>query len=377
LVEVLIAGAGPAGSVAATILARAGLRVLLVDRARFPRDKLCGDSVNPGTLAALDRLGLGAEVRARGLPVEGMLLTGPRRVRVIGRYGAGIRGRIISRRDLDGALLAHAVRAGAHFQDEVVVRSALVEDTRRGRVVRGVSLRTPAGSLLRVPACVTIAADGRHSTLAFTLGLARHPARPRRWAVGAYFEGVEGLGPVGEMHVRQGLYVGVAPLGERLANACVVTADRAALRQPFALLESVLSSDDLLGPRFARARMASSPLALGPLAVETREPGMPGLLLAGDAAGFIDPMTGDGLRFAVRGGELAAAAALEMLQRGTADGFEALRRRRRAEFGGKWRFNRALRLLAGSPTGVRAAALSARLAPAGFRRLIRIAGDAT
>jgi flavin-dependent dehydrogenase len=187
---------------------------------------------------------------------------------------------------------------------------------------------------------------------------------------------VQDLTSLGEMHVRQGLYVGVAPLPGGLANACVVTADRAALRQPFALLESVLAHDALLAPRFARARMVSPPIALGPLAVEAREPGMAGLLLAGDAAGFIDPMTGDGLRFAVRGGELAAAAALDMLQRGTADGFEELARRRRAEFARKCRFNRTLRGLVSWPPGVRAAALGAAVAPAAFRRLISIAGDA-
>jgi flavin-dependent dehydrogenase len=232
------------------------------------------------------------------------------------------------------------------------------------------------GSTLRIPSCVTIAADGRHSTLAFTLGLSRHPRRPRRWAIGAYFHDVRDLTPLGEMHVRRGLYVGVAPLPDGLANACVVTASRAALRQPFALLEAALARDRLLAPRFRDARMVTAPIALGPLAVESRQPGMAGLLMAGDAAGFIDPMTGDGLRFAVRGGELAGLAALEMLQHGVADGFEALQRQRRLEFAAKWRFNRALRRLVSSPGGVRAAALGAAIAPAAFRRLIRIAGDA-
>src|SRR6266850_1390302 len=108
MLDVLIVGGGPAGSVAATALARAGARVRLLDRAAFPRDKLCGDTVNPGTLAVLRRLGLSAAIEERGL---------------------------------------------------------------RARV--------------------TIAADGRHSTLAFGLGLARHPDTPRRWAIGAYVETAE------------------------------------------------------------------------------------------------------------------------------------------------------------------------------------------
>jgi flavin-dependent dehydrogenase len=86
-----------------------------------------------------------------------------------------VEGRTLSRRDLDAALLGEALAAGAQFQDQVVAQAGLVDDARRGPLVRGAALRTGRGTVMRVPACVTIAADGRHSTLAFTLGLARHP----------------------------------------------------------------------------------------------------------------------------------------------------------------------------------------------------------
>ena len=74
--DVVIVGAGPAGACAGIVLARAGVRVRLLDRATFPRDKLCGDTVNPGTLALLRRLGVSACIDERGLPVDGMRLTG-------------------------------------------------------------------------------------------------------------------------------------------------------------------------------------------------------------------------------------------------------------------------------------------------------------
>ena len=86
--DVLIVGAGPAGAVAATVLARAGARVRLVDRAAFPRDKLCGDTVNPGTLAMLRRLGLAGRIEPRGLPIDGMIVTGEGGVAVEARYPA-------------------------------------------------------------------------------------------------------------------------------------------------------------------------------------------------------------------------------------------------------------------------------------------------
>jgi len=113
---------------------------------------------------------------------------------------------------------------------------------------------------------------------------------------------------------------------------------------------------------------------IGPLAVDVRAAGMPGLLLAGDAAGFIDPMTGDGLRFAIRGGELAGEAALAALA-GAARPHERLTRARRRVFASKWRFDRALRRVVDRPATVSAATLAARVAPWILQRAIAFAGD--
>jgi flavin-dependent dehydrogenase len=372
MLDVLVVGAGPAGAVAAALAARAGARVRLVDRAVFPRDKLCGDTVNPGTLAILRRLGLARAIDARGLPIDGMRVAGRAGIVVEGRYPEGTAGRALLRRDFDWMLVADAIDAGAQFDPGVGVRGALVEGDR----VAGVTLTR--GGALR--ARVTIAADGRRSTLAFGLGLASHPRRPRRWAIGAYLD-VPGEGAsrrFGEMHVRGTHYVGIAPVPSGLTNVCLVTEWRSGdtpLQDPRAVLVDTLARDPLLRDRFAGARMAARPVMLGPLAVEAREPSIDGLLVAGDAAGFIDPMTGDGLRFAIRGGELAAVAALRALAHGW-DGVQAgLARTRRGEFAGKWRFNRAVRALAASPPAVAVASAGASLAPAVLRRAMVYAGD--
>jgi flavin-dependent dehydrogenase len=377
MVEVLIAGAGPAGAMAALILARAGVRVLIVDRARFPRDKICGDTLNPGALRILERHQLRGRVDPRGFPIHGMLLTGPSGVQVRGIYGSGIIGRSLVRREFDQLVIEAAIAAGAQFQDGVRVQGPIVEQASGSKApsVHGALLVARDGRTLRIPAQMTIAADGRRSTLAFALGLARQPARPRRWAIGGYFQDVEGLDIVGEMHVRRGHYLGIAPLPNGLTNACYVSASREGMAQPAAQLLRALWRDPLLRERFLRARMTGPVTVLGPMAVDVPRAGVRGLLLAGDAAGFIDPITGDGVRLALRGGELAAETALASLEHPERPWHETLTRRRARAFRAKHRFNRLVRTIVASEHAVRAGAISATLAPGLMRRIISYAGD--
>src|SRR5580765_813011 len=99
--DVIVCGAGPAGSIAATVLARGGARVLMLDRARFPRPKLCGDTINPGAVAILRRLDLVRLVETQAIDVRGMIVTGERGVSVRCEYADGVRGLAIARRELD------------------------------------------------------------------------------------------------------------------------------------------------------------------------------------------------------------------------------------------------------------------------------------
>jgi flavin-dependent dehydrogenase len=375
--DVLVVGAGPAGSIAALVLARAGVRVRMIDRARFPRHKLCGDTLNPGSLAMLDRLGVSDAIRSRALPVTGMTVTGPGGARIVGTYGRGIGGLAITRCELDRLLLDEAIRAGARFDPDVVVRAPVLSSD--GKRVVGVRVATGA-QRHDMRARMVIAADGRASRLAFNLGLAQFAPYPRRWAFGTYYTDAEGVTSCGEMHIRPDGYIGVAQLPDGLTNVCVVRELQSIVRpqrlEVEQVIETALNVDSLLHERFVRARRVSDTTVLGPLAIDSRAAGVPGLLLAGDAAGFIDPMTGDGLRFAIRGAELAADAALGELATGV-PGHESLFIERRHEFGRKWRLNRVLRRLVGSPRGVALAATVASRWGAPVRRVIAAAGDVT
>ena len=372
MLDVLIAGAGPAGAIAATVLARAGARVLVLDRARFPRAKLCGDTLNPGALAVLDRLGLGGAT-GPSIPLDGMIVTGDGGVRVEGRY-EGVSGRAIARRDLDWALLMAAAGAGARIEQNVLVQGPLVDSSRHEPEVCGLVINGVDGRPQRITARVVIAADGRYSRVARALGLSRSASRPRRWAIGGYFESVERMSALGEMHVRSAHYMGVAPLPNGVTNACVVTTKPRG-RSTADFLTTTLRRDPQLGDRFADARMVSEATCLGPLAVDCDVAGAPGVLLAGDAAGFVDPMTGDGLRFALRGAELAAREALYALEHGFGSAHVRLLSARRREFAAKWRFNRTMRWLVGYPGTVRAAEYGAAVLPRMLQHAIRYAGD--
>ena len=271
--DVVIAGAGPAGAIAALVLARAGVKVALFDRARFPRPKLCGDSINPGALAILRRLDL-SHVTEGGLLLDGMLVSGEGGVRVSGtlRWWA----------DRDRAPPRCAGRASG--------RSGRGRGCRRRRERPGAGAgavggprqchrsgdrRQPTASSVRRLARVTIAADGRQSRVARALRLSHTPRRPRRWAVGSVFRGVTGLSPLGEMHVRRRCYLGIAPLPDGTANACVVTSDTELLKDPD-LLPRMLRQDGEVGSPLCPRRDAGGahrPRPAGRGRRRSRDPG--------------------------------------------------------------------------------------------------------
>jgi flavin-dependent dehydrogenase len=373
--DVLVVGAGPAGAIAAWRLASAGARVTIVDRDAFPRDKLCGDTLNPGAVGFLESLRVPHSPLPAARPLAGMTVSGPR-TRIDARYPPGVTGRAILRRHFDAWLLNQAVAAGAQMESGLIARGAVADRADAADVVRGITMGRGSSSEFRLAASVTIAADGRASRVARSMGLARHPSAPRRWAFGTYMRGVAGTGDVGEMHVRGRRYIGIAPIADGVCNVCVVTGPHPGGKSPKDVVTAHIQRDPQLRQRFAGAALEGPIRVLGPLAVESPACGLPGLLLAGDAAGFIDPMTGDGLHLALRGGWLAAGEAMYALETGDLAGAVSRLTRARAEaFNAKLRFNRWLRRLVEAPVAVELAGLGGAMAPGIVRWAVTRAGD--
>ncbi len=341
--DVVIVGAGPAGSALAALLARQGLEVLLLDRARFPRAKVCGEYMSPQALASLDRLG------ALGL-VEAL---GPRRLRGLSVRSEGGRsfradyetvdgfaphrpyGFGLSRERFDAALLGHAAAVPGVTLREGFAVTRLIREAGK---VSGVAGTAGQGREETLRARLVVGADGVRSIVARLAGLSRVP-RLRKFAFMARLEGLRDENR-GELHLGRDCYAGIAPVEGGLANVNLVV-DRDAMasvrddRGRF--YEETLASIPGMRDRLAGARRATPVRVTGPVAWDSRASVADGVLLVGDAAGFVDPFTGEGIFMALRGAELAAEEIPAALARdgGLARGLAGYRRRREAEFGRK------------------------------------------
>jgi len=364
--DVIVVGGGPAGSSTAFALARAGARVLVIDRERFPRDKPCAEYLSPQASRVLNDMGVLSDIEARAPShLAGMVVRAPSGKQLRGDFVAGHgyrgfrdRGLAIRRRVLDEMLLQAARNAGAR-----VMEGVRVTDVRRsdgGRVSGVVAVGSDGARELTAP--LVIGADGLRSVVGRRLGLIRGGRFPRRIALVSHWRGIAGMEEYGEMHVERDGYVGIAPVDDGLINvALVIPASRATTIGPDRehYVSAWLSRRPQLRPRFTNATRVSPVVATGPFNVRAPRAWAPGALLVGDAADFFDPFTGEGIYAALRGGELAAHAALRALENPAAvDPLRDYERARRKEFGGKWRVERLVGVAVAFPPLIERAATS-------------------
>ena len=324
--DAVVIGAGVAGAAAAATLARAGVGVLLLERQAFPRAKVCGGCLHREGLATLDRLGLGGCVPADAPAVgEAVVWNGGRATRVPSRHG-----RVVERAAFDAALVGAAVAAGAAFRGGVTARVLPGEDAR---------WRVDAGGEVR--ARVVIAADGLGgSSLRGLDGFGLERAAGSRIGLGA-----TGPAPAGDrdplpagtvaMFVSAHGYLGLTRLPGGAVDLAAA-ADGSFVRSAggpgaaaVALAEAAGAPEDLIGLAAAASGWKATP----PLTCSRSRLAAPGLRVAGDSGGYLEPFTGEGMAWALDDAEAAAASLLRVLDAGgetdaQAAAWEAGRRRR-------------------------------------------------
>ena len=328
--DLIIVGGGPAGAAAALYAQRYGLATLLLDKQCFPRDKICGDALSGKAVAILHELGLFEEVRhLPGAAITRIVFGSPDATAAsidLRRYDLRdaltgrvlpMEGFVIRRAVFDDFLFTQARAAAAHTLEGFAVRALL----REGEQVCGVRGRTADGTCLDFRAPLVLGCDGFNSIVARQSGLYRHESRAWMVALRQYFEGVAGLSNQIELHfideVRPG-YFWIFPLEGRRANVGIGMEHRVIKARGIDLKEVLAAAvaSPTFETRFSDARPLEAPVGWNlPVGSRRRPAHGNGFLLLGDAAGLIDPFTGEGIgnalysaRFAVETAAQARAA---------------------------------------------------------------------
>ena len=382
--DVVIVGGGPGGACLAWSLARAGLDVVVLDRARFPRAKPCAEYLSPECSRILEAMGaLEGVERAGAAHLRGMTIRAPDGTQFRGEFAAAHgftsfrdRGLALPRVRLDALLLDRARGAGARVHEGV-----RVDDVIRDAAGRAAGVATQGDAGL-VHARLVVGADGLRTIVGRRLGLVRGARWPRRVAIVAHYEGVLGIGPYGEMHVARDGYVGLANVGGGRTNVAAVVPLSAARRfggDAAAWLDAWIAGHPHLAERFAAALRVTPAMVTGPFAMHAHRAWAPGAALVGDAADFFDPFTGEGIYSALRGAELLAAqlmaAGVLASPRATDAALARYEAARREAFRGKWRVERLIGMVVASPFLMNRAARALSADSDMADLLVGVAGD--
>jgi geranylgeranyl reductase family protein len=371
--DVIVVGAGPAGAAAALRLAQAGLDVLVLEKARFPREKVCGDGLTPRAVKALTGMGIPMAAADGWRRTKGVrMVAGDSRLELdwpeLSSYpGYGM---VRGRPAFDETLARHAQKAGAELREGMTVTGPLL-DERTGRIV-GVTARPADNDPVngdgpaerRFRARLVVAADGNSSRLSVSMGLRRREDRPLAVAVRTYYTSPRHADDY--LEVWLDLWDGgrllpgygwVFGMGDGTSNVGVGLLNTAAGRGNIdcrALLRRWLAAMPAESRLLEESRTQPVRGAALPMGFNRTPPYTKGLLLTGDAAGIVNPFTGEGIAYALESGEIAAQVITQALARPNAAATENVLQTYPAAlkdaYGGYYALGRAfLHLIGNSP----------------------------
>ena len=316
--EVIIIGGGPAGSSAAAHLAARGVRVVLLEKGRMPRQKLCGEFITPECFSTLNRLGV----------MDRILIAGAQKIThlsLIGSNGKRVEAPLseisdkssalsLSRARFDEVLFNAARESGAVCLESHAVKRCLYDD---GRATGVEAMSIADGRTVNFYAPLVVDASGRNSrAMVGKRERARGKRGSRLFAMKAHLKGVEGVAGRVELYFFPGGYGGLSSIEDGLVNLCFIT-DETKLGAMGGNAASVMRQTVLRNPlaneRLFGAEAVSKWVSAGPLVFGRRRLAKSSVIAIGDASGMIDPFTGTGIQIAMRTGELAAEAIIEAM----------------------------------------------------------------
>jgi geranylgeranyl reductase family protein len=391
--DVIVVGAGPAGATTAFYLAQSGLDVLLLDKSRFPREKVCGDGLTPRAVKTLVGMGISVSeqdgwVRNKGLRVIGagkrLELPWPELASYPG-YGL-----VRTRLDLDETLARRAQQAGARLLEGVTVTGP-VRDERTGRMTGVAAKATDGGEDRTYLARVVVAADGNSSRLSVAMGLRKRDDRPLGVAVRTYYrthrhdddylESWLDLWDGDRLLPGYGWIFGMGDGTSNVGLGLLNTSDAFGHTDYHALLRKWLKSMPAEWGFTEENRTQPIRGAALPMGFNRTPHYYQGLLLAGDAGGMVNPFNGEGIAYAMESGEILARTIVQ-----------ALARSRRAEtervlagyphalnqaYGGYYALGRTFVKLIGKPTLMRIATKHSMGRPALMRFALKLLANLT
>ncbi len=301
MIDAVVVGGGPAGSSAALRIARDGRDVVVIERARFPRTKVCGEYLSPGACAALDELGLLSIVAAQAHPLRRISLAGfgtdPVSLRLPGAGALAL-----ARSRFDEMLLEAARAAGARIVGGTFLRFS---ESPGGIAV---TYRDLEGVERSIEARTLIGADGAWSAVAQRAGMTGRRRSGGRWAVGGHLRGQPDSDAL-EMFVGPGGYYARNPLGGGTTNSMLVLPEAS---RGDAAERAVLEITGGLR-RFEGASLERQ-VAVGPLRYAPAVSARGRVFLTGDAAGLLDPFVGQGMAIAMESSAHVATAVDSILR---------------------------------------------------------------